>query len=25
VMMVNGAYQENLSAEKVDAMLKDMT
>jgi NADH-quinone oxidoreductase subunit E len=24
VMMVNGAYQENLSAEKVDAMLKDM-
>jgi NADH-quinone oxidoreductase subunit E len=24
VMMVNGAYQENLSAEKVDALLKDM-
>jgi NADH-quinone oxidoreductase subunit E len=25
VMMVNGAYQENLSSEKVDALLKDMT
>ena len=24
VMMVNGAYQENLSAEKVDALLKEM-
>jgi len=24
VMMVNGAYQENLSAEKVDALIKDM-
>ena len=24
VMMVNGAYRENLSAEKVDALLKEM-
>ena len=25
VVMVNGAYQENMTAEKLDALLKDMT